>query len=67
MFYRQTSRWVKLSEIITYDLNGVPTLSGYITMNEWSWAPLLSVGNSCEEVSKPQMDDAVCFIPPCGG
>lgn len=67
VFYRQTSRWVKLSEIITYDLNGVPTLSGYITMNEWSWAPLLSVGNSCEEVSKPQMDDATCFIPPCGG
>ena len=67
VFYRQTSRWVKLSEIITYDLNGFPSHAGYISMNEWSWAPTLSVGNSCSEVSTPEMDEAYCFIPPCGG
>lgn len=67
IFYRQTSRWVKLSEIITYDVNGFPTHAGYISMNEWSWAPTLSVGNSCSEVSTPIMDEAYCFIPPCGG
>ena len=66
IFYRQTSRWTRLSEIITYDLNGFPSHAGYITMNTWSWAPSLSIGNSCREVPPPQMESATCYIPPCG-
>lgn len=66
LFYRQTSRWTKLSEIISYDLNGFPFHAGYITMNTWSWAPELAMGESCKEVPQPEMEPATCYIPPCG-
>lgn len=66
LFYRQTSRWTKLSEIISYDLNGFPFHAGYITMNTWSWAPELAMGESCKEVPQPKMESATCYIPPCG-
>lgn len=66
LFYRQTSRWTKLSEIISYDLNGFPFHAGYITMNTWSWAPELAMGESCKEVPQPKMEPATCYIPPCG-
>jgi len=66
VFYRQTSRWTKLSEIISYDLNGYPYHAGYITMNTWSWAPELAMGTSCKEIPQPQMEEATCYIQPCG-
>jgi hypothetical protein len=66
VFYRQTSRWTKLSEIITYDLNGFPQHAGYITMNTWSWAPELAMGVSCREIPQPSMEEATCYIQPCG-
>jgi len=66
LFYRQTSRWTKLSEIISYDINGISYHAGYITMNTWSWAPELALGNSCKEVPQPKMEPATCYIPPCG-
>lgn len=66
LFYRQTSRWTKLSEIISYDIDGVPYHAGYITMNTWSWAPELSLGSSCKEIPQPKMESATCYIPPCG-
>ena len=66
IFYRQTSRWTRLSEIITYDLNGFPSHAGYISMSSWSWAPSLSIGESCREIPLPQMEPATCYIPPCG-
>ena len=66
IFYRQTSRWTRLSEIITYDLNGFPSHAGYISMSSWSWAPSLSIGESCREIPQPQMEPATCYIPPCG-
>jgi len=66
IFYRQTSRWTRLSEIITYDLNGFPSHAGYISMSSWSWAPSLSIGESCKEIPEPQMEPATCYIPPCG-
>jgi hypothetical protein len=66
IFYRQTSRWTKLSEIITYDLNGFPSHAGYISMNTWSWAPSLAIGETCREVSVPNMEPSYCYIPPCG-
>ena len=66
IFYRQTSRWTRLSEIITYDLNGFPSHAGYISMSSWSWAPSLSIGDSCVEIPEPKMESATCYIPPCG-
>jgi hypothetical protein len=66
IFYRQTSRYVKLSEVITYDLNGFPLHSGYISMNSWAWAPELSISNSCDEMPVPNLPVAACHIPPCG-
>ena len=64
MFYRQTTRWLKRSEIITYDVNGFPTTSGFIDMNEWSWAPELVIDSSCENI-RSQNSNAQCFIEPC--
>ena len=66
MFHRQTSRYVKLSEIISYNLNGFPIHSGFIIMNNWSWAPDLKIGNSCEEVLNSNLPQSECLIPPCG-
>jgi hypothetical protein len=66
VFYRQTSRYVKLSEVITYDLNGFPSHAGYIIMNSWAWAPELSIDNSCENMPQPNLPEAICHIPPCG-
>jgi hypothetical protein len=65
-FYRQTSRYVKLSEIITYDLNGVSSHGGFITMNSWAWAPELSIGEDCNEMPEPSLPRPECFISPCG-
>jgi len=65
IFFRQTSRYVKLSEIITYTLNGFPTHSGYIMMNTWSWAPELSLANSCEEAMESNLPRSSCLILPC--
>ena len=66
IFYRQTSRYVKISEVITYDLNGFPNHSGFIIMNSWAWAPELSIGESCSGMPGPSLPEAVCHIPPCG-
>ena len=65
-FYRQTSRYIKLSEIITYNLNGVPSHGGFITMNSWAWAPELSIGENCREMPEPNLPRPECFIAPCG-
>ena len=66
IFYRQTSRFVKLSEVITYDLNGYAKHAGYITMNSWAWAPEMAIGESCEDLPKSNLPEATCHIPPCG-
>ena len=65
IFFRQTSRYVKLSEIITYDLNGFPIHSGFIMMNNWAWAPELSVSNTCEGAMNFNLPKAECLIEPC--
>ena len=65
IFFRQTSRYVKLSEIIAYDLNGFPRHAGLIIMNTWAWAPELSVSNTCEEAMNSNMPQAECLILPC--
>tara|TARA_B100001094_G_scaffold333255_1_gene409935 strand:- start:9098 stop:10699 length:1602 start_codon:yes stop_codon:yes gene_type:complete len=66
IFFRQTSRYVKLSEIITYDINGFAQHAGFIMMNTWAWAPELSVSNTCEDAMTSSLPIAECLIPPCG-
>ena len=65
-FFRQTSRYVKLSEIISYTLDGYPQHAGYVMMNTWAWAPDLSLGISCEEAGISSLPISECIIPPCG-
>ncbi len=65
-FFRQTSRYVKLSEIITYSLDGSPQHAGYVMMNTWAWAPDLSLGISCEQAGISSLPVSECLIPPCG-
>ena len=65
-FFRQTSRYVKLSEIISYNLDGYPQHAGYVMMNTWAWAPDLSLGSSCEEAGISNLPTSECLIPPCG-
>tara|TARA_Y100001970_G_scaffold66757_3_gene85178 strand:+ start:9505 stop:11244 length:1740 start_codon:yes stop_codon:yes gene_type:complete len=65
-FFRQTSRYVKLSEIITYTLDGYPQHSGYVMMNTWAWAPDLSLGSTCEQAGISSLPISECLIPPCG-
>ena len=65
-FFRQTSRYVKLSEVITYSIDGIPSHAGYIMMNTWSWAPDLSIASSCEEALQSNLPSSNCIISPCG-
>ena len=65
-FFRQTSRYVKLSEIIAYTLDGYPQHAGYVMMNTWAWAPDLSLGISCEQAGISNLPISECLIPPCG-
>ncbi len=66
IFYRQTSRWIREIKIITYDMNGTPKLAGKMLANEWNWAVSMSIGETCQEISKPNnMEVATCFIEPC--
>lgn len=66
VFFRQTTRYAKISEIIAYDINGFPSHAGYLMMNTWAWAPELSVDISCEDAMQTQLPQSECFIPPCG-
>ncbi len=65
-FFRQTSRYTKLSEIIVYDINGYPKNAGYISMNSWAWAPELAISDSCENLTYSDFLIPKCHIQPCG-
>lgn len=65
VFFRQTSRYVKMSEIITYNVDGFAQHAGYIMMNTWAWAPELSISNTCEEAMNSNLPKSKCLIDPC--
>ena len=69
IFYRQTTRWIRRAEVRTYDLCGVARHSGELQFDEWTWAPDLAVGKSCDDRNPPpsKLEPAMCLIPPCGG
>ena len=68
IFYRQTTRNVKRVEVRSYDLCGLSTHVGEMQFNEWTWAPDLAIGDTCDSVPPPPgLPSAKCFIGPCGG
>lgn len=66
MFYRQTSRWVRRAEVRAYDRCGLATHLGELQFNEWTWAPELAIGDSCD-ATPSALPKAQCLIAPCGG
>lgn len=68
IFYRQTTRNVKRVEVRSYDLCGLSQHVGEMQFNDWTWAPELALGKSCDQVPPPPtLPAAKCFVSPCGG
>jgi hypothetical protein len=62
MIYRQTVRYVRTSQLYTYDLCGVRSTLGELTFNEWSWSPNIAIGDDCEASLPPSTQPkAQCF------
>jgi hypothetical protein len=67
IFYRQTTRWVRRAEVISYDLCGIGSHMGELLFNEWDWAPDLAIGENCDVSPPPSnLPRARCLISPCG-
>ncbi len=67
IFYRQTTRWVRRAEVRSYDQCGLAEHLGELQFNEWTWAPDLAIGDSCDSQPPPtNLESAACFIEPCG-
>lgn len=57
MFFRQTTRFVKQSKIITYDINGVQSQTFDVNFYNWEWAPSLAISNTCNvQEMKPKFN-----------
>jgi len=67
IFYRQTTRWVRRAEVRSYNQCGLAEHLGELQFNEWTWAPDLAIGDSCNSQPPPtNLESANCFIEPCG-
>ncbi len=67
VFYRQTTRWIRRAEVRSYNQCGLAEHVGELQFNEWSWAPDLSLGLSCDgEPPQSNFEAAACYIEPCG-
>lgn len=68
IFYRQTTRWIRRADVVSYDLCGLASHMGELQFNEWDWAPDLAIGESCDVEPPPSnLPSARCLISPCGG
>jgi hypothetical protein len=68
IFYRQTTRWVRRAEVKAYNLCGLTRHMGELQFNEWTWAPDLAIGPTCDgQPPASELPAAVCLIEPCGG
>ena len=63
-FFRQTTRWVRFSEIRSYDQCGVAETIGELQFNDYTWAPDFALANSCEEI-RTNLSSYACLISPC--
>jgi hypothetical protein len=68
IFYRQTTRWVRRAEVRSYNLCGIARHVGELQFNDWTWAPDLAIGDSCETQPPPtNLPPRACLVEPCGG
>jgi hypothetical protein len=68
IFYRQTTRWVRRAEVRSYNMCGLARHMGELQFNEWTWAPDLALGATCDAAPpKSNLPEATCFVSPCGG
>ncbi|MFZ4735664.1 MAG: hypothetical protein ACOYM9_06955 [Bradymonadia bacterium] len=67
IWYRQTTRSVRRAEVRSYDLCGVASHLGELQFNEWTWAPELAIGETCDPLPASRLPKARCLIEPCGG
>ena len=63
-FFRQTTRWVQVSELRSFDQCGVATRIGELQFNTYTWAPDFAMANSCEEI-RTNLSSATCIVSPC--
>jgi hypothetical protein len=59
--YRQTVRWVRRAQLLSYDLCGVRTQMGEMAFNEWTWSPEIAIGSACDQV-RSSLPKAQCFL-----
>jgi len=66
VFYRQTTRWVKVAEVVSYNLCGLARHMGELQFNDYTWAPDLAIASNCEDrVPPPNLLEAGCLVGPC--
>jgi len=67
VFYRQTTRLVRVGQIYSYNLCGMRDLMGELQFNEWTWAAALAIGDECggSVMPTPAFPAAECVVPPC--
>jgi len=65
VWYRQTTRLVRYSSVVAYDLCGNGSEVGQIVLDDWAWAPDLGLGDECPPPTNHP--DAECRVPPCSG
>jgi hypothetical protein len=68
IFYRQTTRWVRRAEVRSYNLCGIARHVGELQFNDWTWAPDLAIGDTCDTQPPPSnLPPRACLVEPCGG
>ncbi|MFC1641419.1 hypothetical protein ACFL5O_01835 [Myxococcota bacterium] len=65
VWYRQTTRLVRKGVVVAYDLCGNADVVGDVTLDDWTWAPNLAIGEGCPPPS--DLPEPECFIEPCDG
>ena len=63
-FFRQTTRWVRFSEIRAYDQCGVAETVGELQFNDYTWAPDFALASSCEDITT-NLSGYACLMSPC--
>jgi epidermal growth factor receptor substrate 15 len=63
VWYRQTTRLARRGTVVVYDLCGNGSAVGEVTLDDWTWAPDLAIGQTCPP--EPNFPAAECRIPPC--
>ncbi|MEM7447390.1 MAG: hypothetical protein AAF355_04025 [Myxococcota bacterium] len=64
-FYRQTTRLLRRGDLVIYNLCGVSTSTGEVDFYDWTWAPDLAPGPSCQTFPQSLLPAADCFLEPC--